>query len=147
MTPLALRPDLQPKRRPAAPEQALQIEVAKALDWLLPTRVLWSAFPAGGGGKVRGAFLKSMGLKPGWSDIVLIWQSAGVHNHPSLMMGCIELKAPKGRQSADQIAFERKAAAIGIPYAIARSLDEVIDQLHAWGTPMRGSIGMRNKSP
>ena len=34
----------------------------------------FTAFPAGGGGRVRGAKLKKAGLQAGWPDIQLVYQ-------------------------------------------------------------------------
>lgn len=45
----------------------------------------------------------------------------------------LELKAPGGRQSADQIEFERSCAEYGMEYALVKSFDEAYEQLKTWG--------------
>ena len=56
-----------------APEQALQQAVARYLELALPKYARFTAFPAGGGGRVRGARLKAMGLAKGVPDILIFW--------------------------------------------------------------------------
>lgn len=52
-------------------EAALHKAVAEYLGWVIHPPVFWTTFPAGGGGKVRGAQLKAMGLKAGVPDILI----------------------------------------------------------------------------
>ena len=56
----------------SAPEQDFHIAAARYLDLALPSHCVWTTFPAGGGGRIRGKFLKAMGLKPGWPDIQIL---------------------------------------------------------------------------
>lgn len=139
--PLVLRPDLRPKPRPrrAHVEQDLQIAVAKALGYLLLPPAWFTAIPAGGGGKMRGAILKGMGYFPGTADLLLTWPvESEVWNKLKFpAIGWCELKSATGRQSPEQIAFQARVEAVGHRYALCRSLDSVIDQLAAWGVPTR----------
>ena len=45
----------------------------------------------------------------------------------------LELKSPKGRQTPEHAAFEQLCKANGSPYAVARTIDEAIAALTAWG--------------
>jgi hypothetical protein len=110
------------------PEQAFQIQVAQYLAAVLPPEVAWTAFPAGGGGKRRGAFLKAMGLRPGWPDIQIVY--CGVYHG-------IELKARKGRHSDAQRAVLGHLAEDGARVTTCRDLDTVGAALRAWGIPTR----------
>ena len=56
------------------PELSLQTDIVDMLRKKLKKKVLFTAFPAGGGGRVRGAKLKKAGLQAGWPDIQLIYQ-------------------------------------------------------------------------
>ncbi len=114
----------RPRRaKKANPEQRLQIEVAAYLDYaLLETVILWTAFPAGGGGMRRGALLKLMGLKKGWPDLLFIWKGINLR----LNVAGIELKSSTGRQSPGQQCFQKTLETMGGYYYVARSLDEVV---------------------
>ncbi len=60
------------KFRSAVPlERDLHMQIAAWLNTVLPRPWRWTTFPAGGGGRVRGAQLKRMGLAPGVPDILL----------------------------------------------------------------------------
>ena len=117
------------------PEQRLQIAVANFLRLALRPPTVWTAFPAGGGGKVRGALLKSMGLKAGWPDIIVL--------HPyeltTLVVG-IELKAKKGRLSDAQAATCEALWAANARYIECRSLEEVDRCLRRAGVPMHALV-------
>lgn len=121
------------------PEQALQIAVAQYLGHALKPPTIWTAFPAGGGGRIRGAFLKAMGLKAGWPDILVI-DPAATSYHRSLVVG-IELKAEKGRMSNSQEAVRASFVAAGAHWYLARSLDEVEGFLRGVGIPLHASAG------
>lgn len=107
-------------------EIALHIEVAGYLDVWLDPRVWWSTFPAGGGGFHRGQQLKSMGLKPGVPDILLLW---------GRMFG-IELKTEDGDLSDVQIRVHSHMVAAGAWVATCRSLDHVKLILNQWQIPI-----------
>lgn len=117
------------------PEQRLQIQVANFLRLALRPPTVWTAFPAGGGGKVRGALLKSMGLRAGWPDIIVL--------HPyeltTLVVG-IELKAKKGRLSKPQIETCEALWAANARYVECRSLEEVQRCLERAGVPLHGYV-------
>ena len=75
----------------------LQVSIIDALKKILSASVCFTAFPAGGGGRVRGAKLKRAGLNPGWPDIQFI-------AHDGKYYG-MEVKTPKGRLSQHSVAF------------------------------------------
>lgn len=127
------------KRAKALPlplEYQTQIAIADALRAGCMPGWRWSHFPAGSamssfrnakGKRVApaGVKLQRMGLQPGWPDLLLISPS-GVHHW-------LELKRGKAPMSEDQEAFRDHALAIGVPWALARSFDEAVAQLVAWG--------------
>lgn len=65
---------------------------------------------------IDGARLKSIGLVKGVSDIVYL--------KPGGIPIFIELKTDRGRQSPEQIQWQRKIQSVGYRYEIVRSLEE-----------------------
>lgn len=61
--------------------------------------------------------LKSMGLRSGVADLVVMLQGG----NPLFL----EVKSPKGKQSENQIFFEKKCIELGYKYRIARSINDV----------------------
>ncbi len=70
------------------------------------------------------AHFKKMGLLPGVSDIIIIWHR---------MAYCMEVKTDTGKQSKDQILFERRVIEVGGKYIIVRSIEDVKKVLIRWG--------------
>jgi len=72
-----------------------------------------------------GARLKAQGVLPGVADLVIISEGGQAYH--------LELKRADGRLSPDQRAFEATCAALGAPYAVARTPDEARAILAGWG--------------
>lgn len=104
-----------PKRR-ANPEAQLHRSVKGYLDKALPRDAFWTTFPAGGGGKIRGAILSSVGLVPGFPDIMVI--------HDGRLV-CIELKSAVGALSRAQMATIARLDRAGIVTWVCRSIEDV----------------------
>lgn len=113
------------------PEQQFQIQVASFLRATLHDSVLWTAIGHGGGGKVRGALLKAMGLRKGIPDLVLFYANTVLW---------LELKAPKGRVSPEQDAFRVWSGTMGHYLKVCRTIDDVHEALAMAKIPMRGRI-------
>jgi hypothetical protein len=124
----------RPRRRRLESEQALQRAVADYLHWAFPpgSGVEWTAFPAGGGGRTRGAILKGMGLKPGWPDLQFVYQGRYYG---------IELKWEKRGRSLAQIARHTALRGQGCPVATANSAEAVETILRGWGLPVHATLG------
>jgi hypothetical protein len=99
------------------PERNLQIQVADFLRVALRPPTIWTAFPAGGGGRVRGAQLKAMGLQPGWPDLLIIDRGPNVIG--------IELKVKKNDQSPAQRMIAQAFKEVQAWYILCRSVEEV----------------------
>lgn len=110
------------------PEAALQRTVVAWLRLLENQRLLWFTHVGhGGGGRVRGAILKGLGLKTGVADLLLLF--------PGGRYGFLELKARGGRQSPEQREFQAIVERMGGLYAMARSF-EVADRIvEEWLAP------------
>jgi hypothetical protein len=110
------------------PEAALQRAVINLLEVALLPGTAWTAFPAGGGGELRGAILCGLGLRPGWPDLQLVFQGR-YHG--------IEVKSESGHLSGAQHARHAEISAAGGLVATVRSLDQVVEALRAWRIPTR----------
>jgi hypothetical protein len=110
----------------AHPEQSLQIAIATYLARVLTAPTFFTAIGHGGGGKLRGAILKGMGMQAGVPDILII-------NRGKCLW--IELKAGKGSLSSEQIAVHQWLVAAGCSVTVCRSIDDVRERLDVWGVP------------
>lgn len=109
------------------PEQDFQIKLVRDLQSILRPSVFFTAFPAGGGGKKRGAFLKAMGLKAGCGDLLFIHEGR---------VFWMELKTPKGRLSPNQIGTRLAIRQAGSHVETVRSFDEALECLAIWNIPI-----------
>lgn len=66
----------------------------------------------------RRNYFHSLGMLSGVSDLILVFLNGILF---------IECKAPKGRQSVEQINFQKRIEAIGFKYYIIRDLEELKD--------------------
>lgn len=108
-------------------EDGIHKAVAATLDLCLYEDTFHTCFPAGGGGRLRGALLKARGLKPGIPDHVVM--------HPGTVLW-LELKVPKtGRVSAAQKLRHEELRALGHRVAVCRSVTDVLDALRTYGIP------------
>lgn len=98
-------------------EAAIQRGIAAYLAASLRPPTAWTAIGHGGGGKVRGAQLKAMGLKAGWPDLIVM--------HPNRGLIGLEIKTDIGRQSPEQKSVMREFTDAGGYYFICRSIDQV----------------------
>ena len=113
-------------------EADLHRAVANFLALALPENVVWTTFPAGGGGKIRGASLKRAGLKPGWPDILLVVPPRG------RLVG-IELKLKGRKPSKVQVRVHEQLMLAGAVVTTCRSVEGVqhfLEQL----IPLRGRV-------
>lgn len=110
-------------------ESDIHRAVAEYLNAALMPPAFWTTFPAGGGGYVRGAHLKALGLKAGFPDLLII---AGGKPYG------IEIKAPRKYPEPEQRALHGILRDAGCPVMVCRSSAEVEMTLRAWGVPVRG---------
>ena len=98
-----------------APEQALQRQIVGYLTWALAPPAMFTSFPAGGGGLMRGMILKGTGLKAGMPDLMIIFDK---------YVYFLELKAGTGLSEAQKAMHETLRRA-GAMVEVCHSLDEV----------------------
>lgn len=112
------------RKRQREPEFILQTQIVDALKKILDVSVCFSAFPAGGGGRIRGAKLKKAGLTPGWPDIQLIANDGKYYG--------MEVKTPSGRLSQAQRSLHKRLEDNGCQVVVVRSVEEAMDAVHDW---------------
>jgi VRR-NUC domain len=123
-------------KRRAHPEDDLQVSVAAHLDWMLKPPATYTSIGHGGFslGNTReeairrGARMKKRGVKPGWPDVLIIWNFRPFF---------LELKSKVGVLSADQKRVHAEIFAAGGSVAVCRSVDEAILHLKKMGIPLR----------
>ena len=80
---------------------------------------------AGRGGAIRTAQLVTMGLFPGVADLCVWWKTSH-----GTVVGFLEVKTEKGRQSDRQKHFQDLCEQHGIPYAVVRSVGDVEEYMN-----------------
>ncbi len=117
------RPCKVPADRPR--KLALHLAVVDLLRKLGDPAWQWTHFPTHEARDARtGAELERMGTQRGWPDILLVSPAGLFHG--------LELRWQGEHLGEDQEAFQLWCVARGVPYAVARSLDEVMTILGAW---------------
>lgn len=122
------------------PEEILHRAVADFLAKALRPPTWWSTFPAGGGGVVRGANLKAMGLRAGVPDLLIF--------HPQFVLGmaagCIvvgaELKAGRNGTTEEQDETMADLMIAGAHCGVCRSIEDVAALLRRHGVPVHGKV-------
>lgn len=117
-------------KRRAQPETKLQQAVATYLTVVLQPPVWWTTIGHGGfrlDARTAGR-LKSMGLKPGVPDLLLVHEGRA---------HWIELKAEKGKLSPAQLDTHEKLMRAGAAPHVCRSVDDLRRSLALWGIPTR----------
>jgi hypothetical protein len=125
----------RPRKAPAPKQSELHLHIAIAdvlrrfcrPDWR------WWHTPNGEQRDVRvAAKLKAMGVKPGIADLLLLASDGRLH--------CLELKTANGRLSEAQEDFRVFCIKSGIPFVVARRVEDALLAFELWGclTPRIG---------
>ena len=121
-------------------EDALQRAIIEYLRLVLPAsdyRVF--AIPNGGARTAAEAgILKATGVLAGVPDVEILG--------PLGRSWRIEVKTPEGRLSPAQEAFRAWMVPIGVPYVVARTIDDVKAALTHWRIPTR-DVDLRSREP
>lgn len=91
--------------------------------WLNSMGVFCHSIPneADGRSMVAQQMLINAGLRPGVADMLVWWP----RKNGGVRLGYLEFKTRTGKQSERQKVFEEKCKEKGIPYDLARSLEDV----------------------
>jgi len=116
------QPLLKPKTKRAQPEAQLQRAVVQILRLMALPNVIWYSSTNGVKMAPRtAAHMKSMGMQAGVPDLCFV----DTIGKASFM----ELKSDKGKQSPEQIIFQKKCALNGTAYGLINNIDSAIDWL------------------
>ena len=122
MTALRLRPRDQS-------EDEIHEDVRRMLDVALVAPACWTSIEhRNARDAIEGAKRKARGVRAGVPDVLIVY---GRITH------YIELKTRTGSLSQSQIEMRAALVAAGAPWALCRSVDDVIRQVQAWGIPIR----------
>lgn len=134
--PGALAGDVTGGERPAPkskqrPEEVLQIAVAELLDLGLPQGWRWWHTPNQRGTRKfwEQQLLKALGVKAGIQDVTIVG--------PDPRLVIIELKSGTGSLSKAQREWRDYYRSIGVPWFLARSIEDVIAACQDAGVPLR----------
>jgi hypothetical protein len=123
---------------PLAPtEHKLQVALVDYLAYAAKPEIFYFAIPNQGNRHIMNATkMKAEGVRSGVADLCFML--------PAGRVAWLEMKTAKGALSETQKAFRDRALALGHHWALARSVDEAIEHLTAWGV-MKPAY-MRGKS-
>lgn len=109
-------------------ESALQAQIVQALQ---RADVYCFSVPneAAGNNPGRQAYLKTMGLKSGVADLVALLPERVVF---------LEVKTPKGRQTASQAHFQELCGILGHQYVVVRSIEDALEAVNVIGRVYNG---------
>lgn len=117
------------------PEQAFQIALCKLLKAALPSDAFYFAVPnAGKRGVVDAAMQKRAGLIGGVPDLCIVWQGKAHF---------LELKTKMTGLTEKQRECCLNLRIAGAKVAVARTVDEALDHLRAFGIPLRVKADIR----
>jgi hypothetical protein len=118
------------------PEAALQRQIVGYLTWALAPPAMFTSFPAGGGGQMRGMILKGTGLRAGMPDLMFLYDSRTWFIELKTEKDTIR-KVRKGVLSKVQKDTHADLLAARQVVETARNLDEVKELLALWAIPTR----------
>jgi hypothetical protein len=152
-----VRPKRARKEKPAPgskSEHSLHWHVAGFLDKHLAAPAWWTTFPAGGGGEMRGKILKSLGLKSGVPDILIIFPvtlqlSSQTIPAPRVIVPLlywIELKKTGSGEPSDvQISTQQRLTEMGCRVVNCDSVEAVKAAILEWGLPWQDITPQENE--
>lgn len=116
------------------PEQQIQKAVVQHLRLRGVKGLVFFHVPNGGRRSAHeGAIFKSLGVRAGVSDLILVHEGK---------IFAMELKAPGGRATEAQMAFQSDIDAAGAFTAMPEGIDAALQTLEAWGL-LRPQVTMR----
>lgn len=105
------------RKKPRHIESDIQVACVSWFRMAYPEYLCFSVPNGGSRNAIEAANLKREGALAGVADLIVAIQGKVIF---------IEMKASKGRQSQNQLDFEKKVKLLGFEYVICRSLMEFI---------------------
>jgi hypothetical protein len=114
------------RRRLGNPEHKIQVALFDYLAAAAKPDVYYFAIPNQSNRHINNAVkMKAEGVRSGIADVCVML--------PGGRACWLEMKAPGGSLSPDQKVFRLRCERLGHGWAVARSVDEAIPHLKAWG--------------
>lgn len=120
------------RKRPRDVEGPIHRAVLAFLRAVLPAGWLIHHSPNGGTLKGDVGRAKGLGTLAGWPDLMIVGRLDDV-----TFVGCMEIKAERGRLSEDQRAVCDRLMDCGISVRIIRSVEDARKAVADWGLPSR----------
>lgn len=111
------------------PEERMQIEFFNQVPIFfpkLPSKLLFTVPNGGSRNIIEAKNLKAQGVKAGVSDVILLIPKKG------FSCLCLEFKTEKGKQSEEQVEFQRQMELTGGKYEIVRSAKQAIETMRIY---------------
>lgn len=105
------------RKKPRHIESDIQVACVSWFRMAYPEYLCFSVPNGGSRNAIEAANLKREGALAGVADLIVVIQGKVIF---------IEMKASKGRQSQNQLDFEKKVTRLGFDYYICRSLRDFI---------------------
>lgn len=115
------------------PEADIQRAILRYLGATLPHGFILHHSPNGGMLKGEVGRSRGLGTKPGWPDLQVVGRTEAGEPFTAY----IEVKAPRGSLSDEQIAIHDRLKDCGYAVGVARSVDDVRELVRSWGLPSR----------
>ena len=111
------------KQQKKRSEYDVQCEIVTFLRQNLKPLALFTSFPAGGGGRIRGAKLKKSGLARGWPDLQIVYKGKYYG---------LEVKNDKGVVSDCQKELHKQLIKQGAKVRVVKSVFDVEVAINDW---------------
>jgi VRR-NUC domain len=122
--------EIRPRNRNA--EAQIQAAIVSWIRLVAPELICFHVPNGGLRSKADAARMKWVGVLAGVPDVVVL----GLDGRAWL----IEVKAPGGTLSPEQIVIRDKCTALRVPFAVAKSIDDVRVAFRLWKIPTRESM-------
>jgi len=116
-------------------EAIIHKNVANRLKQILPQRVFWTTVEVSNQRGGHQAMIQqrrqtARGVKTGFPDIMFVWKDG-----LATKMFCIELKRKYQNAKDVQLECHNELAAVGVPTAVCRSVEDVEKALQIYNVP------------
>lgn len=114
-------------------EQKIHQAILRYLEVTLPWGFVVHHSPNGGLLKGEVGRSRGLGTKPGWPDLQVVGRTEA--GEP--FTGYLEVKAPRGQLSPEQIAIHDRLRDCGYAVAVVRSITDTREAVRSWGVATR----------
>lgn len=109
--------------RPRHIESEIQISCVRLFRLFYPAYLIFSVPNGGARNSREAAILSAEGVVPGVADLIVVADGKILF---------VEMKSPKGRQSAYQKVFQKNVERLGFSYVVCHSVHEFHAAIRSW---------------